>query len=87
MLTPLGKAMSAFPISPRHSRMLLEALSAKGTNANCLRAAVAVTAVLSLESPFLSGDEGSQQVRIFLSLIYLSSAEEKNGLSIFTLCR
>ncbi|CAG9465679.1 unnamed protein product [Pedinophyceae sp. YPF-701] len=28
-LTALGKAMSAFPISPRHSRMLLEAASAR----------------------------------------------------------
>lgn len=56
LLTPLGKAMSGFPVSPRHSRMLLEALSAKGTNANCLRAAVSLTAVLSLQSPFLSSD-------------------------------
>ncbi|KAL3699635.1 hypothetical protein R1sor_017657 [Riccia sorocarpa] len=62
LLTPLGQAMAVYPISPRHSRMLLAAiqepkeLSGKVGEAELSLAiayAIAVAAVLSLDDPFL----------------------------------
>ncbi|KAL3689515.1 hypothetical protein R1sor_015824 [Riccia sorocarpa] len=62
LLTPLGQAMAVYPISPRHSRMLLAAiqeakeLSGKVPEAElslALAYAIAVAAVLSLDDPFL----------------------------------
>ncbi|GAQ88491.1 DEAH-box RNA helicase [Klebsormidium nitens] len=64
-ITTLGKAMSSYPISPRHARMLLAALG-MGENPKTpkkglrlLAHAVAAAAALSSESPFLrEGFEG-----------------------------
>lgn len=64
-LTPLGRAMAAFPITPRHSRMLLEAacpmadpLAPPGSAAtlDALPHALALAAALSSESPFVHAD-------------------------------
>ena len=61
-LTPLGRAMAALPLSPRHARALLEVAAAiKRGEARpaALAAALALAAVMSLESPFLHLDGGS----------------------------
>eukprot|EP00249_Psilotum_nudum_P022320 c28469_g1_i1 orf=694-4590(-) len=70
LLTSMGRAMAAYPISPRHSRMLLCAMQAgccidDTEGASLLLAyATAVAAALSLESPFLRdiGIEGAETV-------------------------
>jgi hypothetical protein len=63
IITPLGKSMSAYPISPRHARMLLAALEMGGNSKTpkssrkkelrLLAHAIAAAAALSSESPFL----------------------------------
>ncbi|KAL0435922.1 UNVERIFIED_CONTAM: ATP-dependent RNA helicase DEAH13 [Sesamum radiatum] len=64
-LTPLGKAMARYPMSPRHSRMLLTAIQImqqvkEHARANLVLAyAVAAAAALSLANPFLVNFEGS----------------------------
>lgn len=64
-LTPLGKAMAHYPMSPRHSRMLLTVIQimrkAKGyARANLvLGYAVAAAAALSLPNPFVMQFEGN----------------------------
>ncbi|EEH56653.1 uncharacterized protein MICPUCDRAFT_18184 [Micromonas pusilla CCMP1545] len=55
VLTEVGRAMAALPISPRHARMLLAALGASPSG-GCLAAAVATAAALSVDSPFLRSD-------------------------------
>lgn len=63
-LTPLGKAMAQYPMSPRHSRMLLTAIQIMQkvkdySRANTVLAyAVAAAAALSLSNPFLMEFEG-----------------------------
>ncbi|KAK6120171.1 hypothetical protein DH2020_046077 [Rehmannia glutinosa] len=58
-LTPLGKAMARYPMSPRHSRMLLTVIQImhkvkKYARANLVLAyAVAAAAALSLSNPFI----------------------------------
>jgi ATP-dependent RNA helicase DHX37/DHR1 len=63
LLTALGKQMAAFPIGPRHARMLLAAskssLSSSGSQSKAnkrgvLPYAIALAAVMSVDSPFLS---------------------------------
>jgi ATP-dependent RNA helicase DHX37/DHR1 len=63
VLTALGKQMAAFPIGPRHARMLLAAskssLSSSGSQSKAdkrglLPYAIALAAVMSVDSPFLS---------------------------------
>ncbi|KAL9168389.1 hypothetical protein ABFS82_04G012000 [Erythranthe guttata] len=57
-LTPLGKAMSRYPMSPRHSRMLLTVIQIMQKVKECSRAnlvlayAVAAASALSLSNPF-----------------------------------
>ncbi|KFM25550.1 putative ATP-dependent RNA helicase [Auxenochlorella protothecoides] len=46
-LTPLGRAMAALPVNPRHARMLLHAASEGGRAAGLLDAGVALAAALS----------------------------------------
>ncbi|XP_021656062.2 ATP-dependent RNA helicase DEAH13 isoform X2 [Hevea brasiliensis] len=64
-LTPLGKAMANFPMSPRHSRMLLTVIQIMRKVKNYARAnlvlgyAVAAAAALSLTNPFLMEFVGS----------------------------
>ncbi|KAF2304723.1 hypothetical protein GH714_037713 [Hevea brasiliensis] len=64
-LTPLGKAMAHFPMSPRHSRMLLTVIQIMRKVKNYARAnlvlgyAVAAAAALSLTNPFLMEFVGS----------------------------
>jgi ATP-dependent RNA helicase DHX37/DHR1 len=64
-LTPLGKAMARFPMSPRHSRMLLTVIQTMRmvksyTRSNLvLGYAVAAAAALSLSNPFVMQFEGS----------------------------
>ncbi|CAM6100679.1 unnamed protein product [Calypogeia fissa] len=62
LLTPIGQAMAIYPISPRHSRMLLAAIrgaqeldpKTEGSDASlALAYSIAVAAALSLEDPFL----------------------------------
>lgn len=59
-LTALGRAMAAFPISPRHSRMLLAAVelvsAGSEKSATVVHYALALAAALSSESPFLEPD-------------------------------
>ncbi|KAF5455305.1 hypothetical protein F2P56_024899 [Juglans regia] len=64
-LTPLGKAMARFPMSPRHSRMLLTVIQTMRM-VNCyaranlvLGYAVAAAAALSLSNPVVLQFEGS----------------------------
>lgn len=58
-LTSLGKTMSQYPMSPRHSRMLLTAIQFMNKNKNHVRSnlllgyAVAAAAALSVSNPFL----------------------------------
>ncbi|GAV83616.1 HA2 domain-containing protein [Cephalotus follicularis] len=64
-LTPLGKAMAHYPISPRHSRMILTVIQIMKKVASYARAnlvlgyAVAAAAALSLSNPFVIQFEGS----------------------------
>ncbi|XP_070034148.1 ATP-dependent RNA helicase DEAH13 isoform X2 [Nicotiana tomentosiformis] len=64
-LTPLGKAMAQYPMSPRHSRMLLTVIQIMQkvkdySRANTVLAyAVAAAAALSLSNPFLMEFEGN----------------------------
>ncbi|KAG8389524.1 hypothetical protein BUALT_Bualt02G0238300 [Buddleja alternifolia] len=64
-LTSLGKAMARYPMSPRHSRMLLTVVqimrkAKKYNRANLvLGYAVAAAAALSLSNPFVINFEGS----------------------------
>lgn len=68
LLTPMGRAMACYPISPRHSRMLLHTLTeateelergaagARSSQAKSLHYAIALAAALSVESPFMLVD-------------------------------
>ncbi|KAK4492608.1 hypothetical protein RD792_003426 [Penstemon davidsonii] len=64
-LTPLGKAMARYPMSPRHSRMLLTVIQIMHKVKDYSRAnlvlgfAVAAAAALSLSNPFVIQFEGS----------------------------
>ncbi|XP_059660034.1 ATP-dependent RNA helicase DEAH13-like isoform X3 [Cornus florida] len=64
-LTPLGKAMAQYPMSPRHSRMLLTVIQIMRKAKVSARAdlvlgyAVAAAAALSLSNPFVMQFEGS----------------------------
>ncbi|XP_065860429.1 ATP-dependent RNA helicase DEAH13 [Euphorbia lathyris] len=66
-LTPLGKAMVYYPMSPRHSRMLLTVIQIMKKVKNYARAnlvlgyAVAAAAALSSSNPFLMQFEGSHE--------------------------
>ncbi|KAI3419247.1 RNA helicase [Psidium guajava] len=65
-LTSLGKAMAHYPMSPRHSRMLLTVIQIMKTVDNYARAslvlgyAVACAAALSLPNPFIMQLQGSK---------------------------
>ncbi|CAO2812915.1 unnamed protein product [Amaranthus hypochondriacus] len=64
-LTPLGKTMALYPMSPRHSRLLLLAIQMTNTAISVrpnlvLGYAVAVAAALSSSSPFLFQFDESQ---------------------------
>ncbi|EOA36036.1 hypothetical protein CARUB_v10008109mg [Capsella rubella] len=66
-LTPLGKAMSHYPMSPRHSRMLLTVIQMLKETQNYSRAnlvlgyAVAAVAALSLPNPLIMQFEGDKK--------------------------
>ncbi|ESQ56354.1 hypothetical protein EUTSA_v10024243mg [Eutrema salsugineum] len=66
-LTPLGKAMSHYPMSPRHSRMLLTVIQMLKEAQNYSRAnlvlayAVAAVAALSLPNPLIMQFEGEKK--------------------------
>ncbi|CAA0264137.1 ATP-dependent RNA helicase DEAH13 [Arabidopsis thaliana] len=66
-LTPLGKAMSHYPMSPRHSRMLLTVIQMLKETRNYSRAnlilgyAVAAVAALSLPNPLIMEFEGEKK--------------------------
>ncbi|KFK36241.1 hypothetical protein AALP_AA4G096500 [Arabis alpina] len=66
-LTPLGKAMSRYPMSPRHSRMLLTVIQMLKQAHNYSRAnlvlgyAVAAVAALSLPNPLIMQFEGEKK--------------------------
>ncbi|CAI0448172.1 unnamed protein product [Linum tenue] len=78
-LTPLGKAMACYPMSPRHSRMLLTVINIMRKVENYGRAnlvlayAVAAAAALSMSNPF-QYQYGTEQVNN-------SSATEQDGKS------
>nr|XP_043608965.1 ATP-dependent RNA helicase DEAH13 [Erigeron canadensis] len=63
-LTPLGKAMSRYPMSPRHSRMLLTVVQILNSGNGSARRnlilgyALAAAAALSLSNPFVMQFEG-----------------------------
>lgn len=65
-LTPLGKTMARYPLSPRHSRMLLTVIKIMRNSKNTARAnlvlaySVAAAAALSMSNPFVMMFEGSQ---------------------------
>ncbi|GAA0138509.1 RNA helicase [Lithospermum erythrorhizon] len=79
-LTPMGKAMAQYPMSPRHSRMLLTVIEMMQNIKNYARAnlvlayAVAAAAALSLSNPFIvhlgSGSNDAEE----------SKDEEKSGI-------
>ncbi|GAB2287132.1 hypothetical protein Dimus_021518 [Dionaea muscipula] len=64
-MTPLGKTMARYPMSPRHSRMLLTAIQITKKEKRSVRTnlvlgyAVASAAALSLSNPFVLRFEGS----------------------------
>ena len=64
-LTSLGKAMAQYPMSPRHSRMLLTVIQIMRKVKICTRAnlvlgyTLAAAAALSLPNPFVMQFEGS----------------------------
>ncbi|XP_052202814.1 ATP-dependent RNA helicase DEAH13 [Diospyros lotus] len=64
-LTPLGKAMAQYPMSPRHSRMLLTVIQIMKKVKNYARGnlvlgyTLATAAALSLSNPFVMRFEGS----------------------------
>ncbi|KAK7260237.1 hypothetical protein RIF29_26123 [Crotalaria pallida] len=77
-LTLLGKAMAVFPLSPRHSRMLLTVVKNTRHLHNCnpnllLAYAVAAAAALSLSNPFIMQYEGNDSRRD-------SEMDEKSGM-------
>jgi HrpA-like RNA helicase len=53
--------MAAFPIGPRHARMLLAAAAFEPTVPGALHHALALAAAISQESPFLSSSGDSEQ--------------------------
>ncbi|KAJ8444006.1 hypothetical protein Cgig2_020852 [Carnegiea gigantea] len=65
-LTPLGKTMAQYPMSPRHSRLLLLAIQISKKEMSHIRPnlvlgyAIAVAAALSLPNPFLFQFDSSQ---------------------------
>ncbi|XP_015950680.1 ATP-dependent RNA helicase DEAH13 [Arachis duranensis] len=64
-LTLLGKAMALYPLSPRHSRMLLTVIKSISHGHKCnpsllLAYAVAAAAALSLSNPFIMQYEGNE---------------------------
>ncbi|KAK9068970.1 hypothetical protein SSX86_013086 [Deinandra increscens subsp. villosa] len=65
-LTPLGKAMSHYPMSPRHSRMLITVIQILNNGKGSARKnfvlgyAIASAAALSLSNPFVMQFEGDQ---------------------------
>ncbi|KAI3705239.1 hypothetical protein L1987_75473 [Smallanthus sonchifolius] len=69
-LTPLGKAMSHYPMSPRHSRMLITVIQIlKNGNGSArknliLGYALAAAAALSLSNPFVMQFEGDQSENV-----------------------
>ncbi|XP_020535041.1 ATP-dependent RNA helicase DEAH13 isoform X2 [Jatropha curcas] len=77
-LTPLGKAMAYYPMSPRHARMLLTSIKIMRKVKTYARAnlvlgyAIAAAAALSLSSPFLMQFEGSHDS---------SNGLEQNGMA------
>ncbi|KAK4263874.1 hypothetical protein QN277_029231 [Acacia crassicarpa] len=64
-LTPLGKVMALYPLTPRHSRMLLTVIRLTRSKYKCKRPnlllayAVAAAAALSLSNPFIMHFEGN----------------------------
>ncbi|XP_028807385.1 ATP-dependent RNA helicase DEAH13 [Neltuma alba] len=64
-LTPLGKVMALYPLTPRHSRMLLTVIRLARSKYNCKRPnlllayAAAAAAALSLSNPFFMHFEGN----------------------------
>ncbi|KMS96276.1 hypothetical protein BVRB_000810 [Beta vulgaris subsp. vulgaris] len=65
-VTPLGKTMAQYPISPRHSRLLLQAIQLSKEKRGSVRPnlvlgyAVAAATALSVDSPYSFRYEGSQ---------------------------
>lgn len=64
-LTPLGKVMALYPLTPRHSRMLLTVIRLTSSKHKCKRPslllayAAAAAAALSLSNPFIMHFEGN----------------------------
>eukprot|EP00898_Chlorokybus_atmophyticus_P000310 jgi/Chlat1/127/Chrsp1S03220 len=79
MLTPLGKSMAAFPVSPRHARLLLAATEGaevgSAQHLELLSLAVGVAAALSVENPFLR----DIQVKPKTKALGEGNDEEANG--------
>ncbi|XP_011079618.1 ATP-dependent RNA helicase DEAH13 [Sesamum indicum] len=86
-LTPLGKAMARYPMSPRHSRMLLTVIQIMQQVKDYARAnlvlayAVAAAAALSLANPFLVSFEGSHNDANDLNHDEKAGSEESNKVS------
>lgn len=77
-LTILGKAMALYPLSPRHSRMILTVIKNTRHEHQCnsgllLAYAVAAAAALSLSNPFIMQYEGDDSSRD-------SEMSEKSGM-------
>ncbi|KAK3262004.1 hypothetical protein CYMTET_29120 [Cymbomonas tetramitiformis] len=62
-ITELGARMARFPVSPRHSRMLLAALELEESRGlkGCVALAVITAAAISQESPFTTGDSSNAE--------------------------
>lgn len=85
-MTPLGKAMARYPMSPRHSRMILTTIQimkrGKGSARKnlILGYAVAVAAALSVSNPFVIQFEGSQTDKDGLKDQKSSAADSEKAL-------
>ncbi|CAD7700877.1 unnamed protein product [Ostreobium quekettii] len=81
-ITELGRKMLAYPLSPRHSRMILEASKLDGeTGGQVMTYAIALAAAMSDESPFVHiesiGQEGGVQAGVTPAQAQLQAAEKR----------
>lgn len=93
MLMPIGEAMALYPISPRHSRMLLTVFETvrnledwKGANL-VLAFAIAIAAALSMDNPFLTqfssnAVHGRQENDMGANALNVKGTEEQEYLQI-----
>ncbi|KAI5069161.1 hypothetical protein GOP47_0015462 [Adiantum capillus-veneris] len=89
LLTPLGHSLSSYPISPRHSRMLLTAMQigcSDEAKETCILLAYAgaTVAALSLDSPFMTDinppeDQGGKTLKRSAQVLHSADVDPKSA--------